>query len=259
MSGFIESLVDLPGGQVARDRNGFVTALAARALRGSARPVPAAMLDALACCARDDGGYGFWPLGAAPGWARELPADGDDTAVIALELWRAGRIDRLAARRAAGRVARHRVTIVPDPGPRWIRRGTFALWHRPGARASMVDCTATANMLALLAATGLLHLPGSADALATLSAALDWAGDDPARAASLSPFYPDPAELAAALSHAAASGVHELASLAAAVARARWGRPALDRGAAAVCSSPYGGVRWRSPALAAIRDGGGTA
>jgi hypothetical protein len=241
------------------DRNGFVGALAVRALRRQGSVVPAAMLDALERCRTGEGGFGFWPGHARPAWAPALPGDADDTAIMLLELLRAGRIDIDVARRMACRtIGRHRIATLPPLRPPWLRTGVFSTWHRGGRTRDMIDCTATANVLALLAALSLDHLPGAPAATAMLADAVAWAGDAPARAASLSPFYPDPAELVLALTHAVEAGAHALRPVRDAAASSAWGRDAEARthdGAHPVCGSAYGIAVWRAPVLARIRAG----
>lgn len=252
----IESQVS-QGGQQRRDRNGFVTALGVRALRRYGLPVPGAMLDTLQACRSARGGFRFWPEGAQPDWAPVLPDDVDDTAIMALELLHAGRIGLDDARRTACMtIARRRIARFPALRPPWLRVGTFATWSREGAAFDMVDCTATANVLGFLAAVGMSHLPGVHEATQMLGAALHWAGDDELRASSLSPFYPDPVELALALEHAARSGAQGLHELHAAAAATGWGANAELRSTRPehrVCSSPYGVAVWRSPELARLR------
>jgi len=253
---FIVSEVSL-GGQRLPDRNGFVTALGVRALRRRGLPVPAALLDALERCRSARGGYRFWPLDARPHWAPDLPDDADDTAIMLLELLHAGRVDRTEARRVAClTIARRRVATFPLLRPPWLRPGVFATWSRDGVRRDLVDCTATANMLALFATLELSHLPGVREAGDMLAAAVRWAGDDALRAASLSPFYPDPAEFVLALDHAAECGAHGLTALHRQAAATRWGSDAALRSTQpdhAVCGSPYGVAVWRSPELASLR------
>lgn len=254
--GLIESQVS-QGSHQRSDRNGFVTALGVRALRRHGHAVPAAMLDTLQNCRSSQGGFRFWPEGAQPDWAPALPDDVDDTAIMALELLHAGRINLADARRTACMViARRRIARLPMLHPPWLRLGTFAIWSREGAMFDLVDCTATANVLGFLAAIGLSHLPGVREATTMLTAALRWAGDNELRATSLSPFYPDPAEFVLALEHAAqcgAKGLHELHKQAASTG---WGRDAELRSMRedhAVCGSPYGVAVWRSVDLARLR------
>jgi len=245
------------GGARHRDRNGFVTALAVRTLRQRGLAVPGAMLDALQTCRSARGGFRFWPEDAQPDWAPDLPDDVDDTAIMALELLHAGRIDLADARRTACMtIARRRIARLPMLHPPWLRIGTFATWSREGAVFDLVDCTATANVLAFLAAIDLSHLPGVAEATAMLDAALRWAGDDELRASSLSPFYPEPAEFVLALEHAAQCGAQGLAELHARAASTAWGADAQSRVADPehrLCSSPYGVAVWRSAELARLR------
>lgn len=242
------------------DRNGFVGALAVRALRQQGRPVPDAMLRMLMRCRVPDAGFAFWPVDAQPAWAPALPTDADDTAIMTLELLHAGRLDRDAARRIACRtIGRHRIATLPVMRPPWLRRGVFATWHRAGRARDLVDCTATANVLALFAAVSLHGIPGAAEATAMLADAVAWAGDRPARAASLSPFYPDPAELVLALAHAVDAGASALRPVHRAAADSAWGRDAETRVLDPdhpVCGSAYATAVWRAPGLARIRAGG---
>ncbi|QWP76948.1 hypothetical protein J5226_00630 [Lysobacter sp. K5869] len=254
---FILSEVSI-GHERLPDRNGFVTALGVRALRRRGLPVPAALLDALERCCSARGGFRFWPQDARPEWAPDLPDDADDTAIMLLELVRAGRVGREEARRVAClTIARRRVAGFPLLRPPWLRPGVFATWSREGIRRDLVDCTATANALALFAALDLSHLPGVREAGEMLAAAVEWAGDDDLRAASLSPFYPDPAEFALALDHAAECGARGMQALHRRASATAWGCDAEQRSTRrdhAVCGSPYGVAVWRSPELARLRE-----
>ena len=256
--GFIDSWME-SAGQRLPDRNGFITALAVRALRGQSMVIPDAMLDALEQCRSPGAGYGFWPAGARPEWAPQLPDDADDTAIMTLELHAAGRLSREEARRIAClTIGRHRVAQLPVLRPPWLRTGVFSTWHRRGIALDLIDCTATANALAAFAALDLHGIPGVRASTAMLRDAVAWAGDDAARACSLSPFYPEPAEFVLALAHAVEAGADELASIHATATQTPWGRDAAARAAHddhRVCSSPYGAAVWRSPALARIRAG----
>ena len=247
----VDSVVRWADGRSVHDSNGFVTALAVRELRRTGRAVPGTWLDVLETCRRPGGAYGFWPYGATPAWAPDLPADSDDTAVMLLELTLAGRVSRPQARSAACHaVGAHRLRRVLDPGPPWLRRGMFTTWHRRGADRDidLVDLTAVTNVLSLLYSLGLQRIPGVEESLASLTAGLDWAGSSTARWQSLSPFYPEPDELARALDHATQCGVTGLA------AGARTARQVCPRRSPdAVCSMAYGPPTWHSPALAAIR------
>lgn len=235
---------------VRRDNNGFVTALATRASRLAGRDVPGQWLDLLESCRVGEVGFSFWPRGEAPKWAPPLVPDADDSSVMAVELWRAGRIGREEARRIACRgVAAFRAQRVAH-GPEWIRPGMFAVWQRPGITRQLVDCTAATNALALLAATDLLEVAGVAETVAAVSAGVAWASGDALRLSSLSPFYPEPDELRRAVAHAVGEGCELLVDVAAAL-----GEPSSPDPDATVCSSPYGLVTWHSPQLQAIRRG----
>jgi hypothetical protein len=256
VDGAVASTVTI-GGRRVPDHNGFVTALAARALRLSGEPVPGALLDVMMRCRSSTGGFRFWPEGRRPGWAPELPDDADDTAIMSLELWRAGRLSLAEARHIACQtIGRHRIRSFGAMQRGWRRPGVFATWHRPGSAPDLVDCTATVNVLALYAATGLWHISGVEESVAMLADALAWAGAQRSRAQSLAPFYPEPAELVLALRHAVDAGACALAPLLQDAEATPWGQETSQlRDDHAVCSSPYGAVIWQSPALARLRRG----
>jgi hypothetical protein len=166
-----------------------------------------------------------------------------------LELTLAGRISRTEARSVACHtVGTRRLARVLDPGPPWLRRGMFTTWHRRGRDVDLVDLTAVTNVLALLYSLGLERIPGVKESLVGLAAGLEFAGSSTARWQSLSPFYPEPDELARALDHATHCGIPGLAE-AARTARRICPRQSPD----AVCSMAYGPPTWHSPTLAAIR------
>ena len=260
--GFLDSCME-SAGQRRPDRNGFITALAVRALRRQDIAMPDAkldaMLDALERCRSPGAGYGFWAPCARPEWAPQLPDDADDTAIMTLELHAAGRLSREEARRIAClSIGRHRIARLPLLRPPWLRTGVFATWHRRGIALDLIDCTAIANALAAFAALDLHDIPGVRISTAMLRDAVAWAGNDETRACSLSPFYPEPAEFVLALQHAVEAGADDLIPVHAAAAQTPWGRDAETRATRddhRVCSSPYGFTVWRSPALARIRAG----
>lgn len=255
---FLPSVVMIDGTRYP-DVNGFITALGVRALRLSGQYVPPPMLDALEICRTEQGGFRFWPSAHRPHWAPDLPDDADDTALMTLELYLLGRLSREEARKIAClSLVRHRVRRLEGGGPPWRRVGVFKTWGRESTETDLIDCTAHANILALLATLGLLHLPGVRETYAMLEAALDFAGDDVDRANSLSPFYPHPQEFVLALDHAWRSGAQELAPVALRAARTSWGHDAhrnTHEPDYPICSSPYGQARWFSPELANLRTG----
>jgi hypothetical protein len=245
----VASTVRWADGRTSDDANGFVTALACREVRRAGGSVPEEWLDVLGTCRRADAAYGFWPVGRTPGWAPDLPSDSDDTAVMLLELTLAGRVPRTEARRVACRtLASHRLRKVRDPGPPWLRRGMFTTWHRADDPRGIVDLTAVTNVLATLYALDLGAVPGVVESHDALVAAAAWAQGSRDRWTSVSPFYPEPDELARALDHAADWGVPDGGELATAV-REACPRESPD----AVCSMAYGPPTWHSPALAALR------
>lgn len=255
---FLPSVVMI-NGITCPDVNGFVTALGVRALRLSGQCVPPPMLNALETCRTEQGGFRFWPSAYRPHWAPDLPDDADDTALMTLELYLLGRLSREEARRIACiSLVRNRVRRVDGVGPPWRRVGVFKTWARETTEADLIDCTAHANILALMAMLDLLHLPGILETYTMLEAALGFAQDDAQRANSLSPFYPNSTEFVLALDHAWRCGAHNLAPLAQRAAHTSWGRDAVWRTYDpnyAICSSPYGQAVWYSVELASLRAG----
>lgn len=258
--GAFASFVASAGREIA-DRNGFITALVVRTLGHGQVPhrlhhARQCALDYLERCERRGapGTFGFWPEEDRPSWAPDLPADADDTAVIALELHRAGRRPLDWLRRVALTVLLPFRVAAPEieTEPAWIRPGVFRTWlaHR---LPNPVDCVVNVNVMALLASAGLAHIAAYGAALAMMDAALDWTGGAPARLAEIAPFYAHPIELRWALTHAIVSGASDL-------------RPALERVTAwapselphdpdrPVCCSAYGAATWRSPVLQDMRQ-----
>lgn len=256
MDGLLPSVVVIDGVKHP-DFNGFITVLGIRALRLAGRLPPPTMLNALEACRSEQGGFRFWPSSHHPHWAPELPDDADDTALMTLELFHSGRLSRDNARRIAClSLVRNRVRRIEGLGPVWRRVGVFKTWARDATKTDLIDCTANANVLALLATLDLLHLPGVMETCAMMESALDFAGDDASRAASLSPFYPNPAELVLALDHAVRCGARQVAGLAEQAAGSSWGHDATRRARdpdCAICCSPYGDTLWYAPELVKLR------
>lgn len=253
----------------ADDRNGFATAQVLRASGGNAprvlgRTAHAAALSALEACRNPlTGGFRFWPMTGRPGWAPDLPDDADDTALFALLLWKADRISLDDLRRTACRtLVCHRLADVAQPGPPWPRVGAFKTWMRPGLDPDMADCTVNANILALLAAAGLKSVPGYQQAIGMIVDAALWAAEDAPRAATLSPFYPEPGELALSVEAAVAEGVRELRPVLAAMNASPMWRRLRARSCAdapVICGSPYGLMRWTCPSVGVARRMAGIA
>lgn len=241
----------------ADDANGFTTACVLRALRGidapALQPLRQRALDFLATCESPSppGTYAFWPPSSRPAWAARVPPDADDTALVLVELLRHGRIAREAALRALC-TAMLPCRVRPgecDAMPTWIVAGCFGTWIAPWARERrrpVVDACVNANVAALIAFIAATQIPGYAEACEAIARALEWAGRDRARIASLTPFYPSVASLSEALGHAVECGA---AALAPAARRARdLAREAHDEDAGC-CAGAYGDVVWRCPAL----------
>jgi hypothetical protein len=244
-------------GRVLEDGNGCITALVVRAIGHGRQPARlhdarARALDYLERCERSTapGMFGFWPESDRPAWAPHLPADADDTSLIALELFRAGRrsLDWLR-QEALLTLLRFRV-LEGEEEPVWVRPGVFRTWLAHG-RPNPVDCVVNVNVATLLAVAGLTHLAAYRAIVSMMGAALETA-NGPAGMAGLSPFYAHPIELRWALTHAVASGANDL-------------QPSLDRVRltgvgvtgpsvdAPVCCSAYGLRSWSAPLLQLVR------
>lgn len=245
------------GGVRHDDANLFVTALVLREMRhcdvgGGWRAVA---LDALAREAqlRPDGACGFWPGALRPAWAARVPTDVDDTALVLAELFRHGRISRAIALRRAVLALLPCRTARQDRGtaPNWIVAGCFRTWidQAGSTRANPVDCCVNANVAALFALLGAKHLPGFAQAIATIEAGLAWAGSDARRLDALTPFYPAPRLLLAALDHAVECGAAELGQ---AASQLRSLAPAILAGAPGLCRDAWGKCTWHAPVLSLI-------
>jgi hypothetical protein len=232
------------------DRNGFVTALVVRALRdveGAGRIRSRALGFVEQCRSADTpGAFGFWPQGERPSWAPRLPADVDDTAIMTLELLRYGRISRMDALRTVCRV------LLPQRSfgragirPPWIAPGAFHTWISEADRPNPVDACVNANVVALMAALDVRHLPGYAAAVGTVVNGVAWAGRDPVRHHAITPFYPRPYALREAVEHAVECGARALQPLLARPSR----RPGPPSGPQPVCCAAYGHTYWWCPAL----------
>ena len=244
-------------GRVVEDRNGFITALVVRAIGHD--PLPPCLtaarergLDYLERCARQcpSGSFGFWPLDGRPTWAPDLPADADDTAVIALELFRGGRRSLDWLRRVALCALLPFTVRSCEGDPAWVTPGVFRTWLARGG-ANPVDCTVNVNVAALLAVAGLTHIAACRAAVSMVGAAVGTAGDLKA-VARLSPFYAHPLELRWALAHAVASGAHDFQTSLDRLDAA--GLEAIDVvGDRPVCCAAYGVRCWSAPILQLAR------
>ncbi|WP_300530442.1 hypothetical protein [Maricaulis sp.] len=201
--------------------------------------------------------YAFYPHAAHPFWiGGVLPADADDTCVINLELVRAGkapshRLDEVIERYLL--VYRAHEAFEQHLTAPWHVPGAFLTWFSSRDEENPLDCCVNANALALMAVAGRTDSPGYRPAVALIEAGLDWAGDHPGRLRSLTPFYPDAAELLAAISHAVASGAEALRDAEACLARRLSGCSDTDPAGRALFSSSTGDVIWKAPVLALAR------
>lgn len=262
--GALLSTVHLPSGARV-DRNCFVTALVLRELstleRESAGPLPAALAEvrrrALGFLLRSvypghREVFGFYPYRSHPVWiGTVLYPDADDTSVAGLELLRGGLWDpAMVARIVKKYLEPHRATAVNLREP-FHRAGVFLTWFGGPVADNVIDLCVNANVIALLAGGGQKGAPGYADAVAMIDDGVRRAEDDAAMLRRLTPYYPSPVELAAALRHAVDAGAVELRD-----ARDRMAS-VLERGdeqrSFALCSNVTGGIVWTSTVLTEAR------
>lgn len=260
--GGFASIVTSPRGRGV-DLNGFVAAMVLRWLRHLPNTpewteIRHRALDWLWTCRSTHvpGAFVFWPDEARPSWARMVPADVDDTAIMLVELLRHDRLDRAAVLRSVCnaivpcRVGSTDVVMLPP----WVVPGSFFTWIAAAApdptsrkpATNVVDCCVNANVVALMSQLEAEHLPGYDAAVQTVQNGLQWAGEDGRRLASLTPFYPSPRSLADAVEHAIECGADALRE----GLRRLTGVPpdVLDANAGA-CRSAYGGTIWHAPAI----------
>lgn len=248
------------GARTEADWNGFTTALVIRALARvpdipSLSEARMRALDFLQRCESPEraGAFGFWPRAQRPGWGVRMTEDADDTAVIALELFRHGRLSLQDIRRIVCKVLfPYRLDSTREPLPPWMRRGVFLTWLHRGVQFNPIDCCVNANVVALMSAAGLMHLPGYSEACAMIRDGIRWANQSWELARALVPYYPDARELIHALHLAVECGAKACA-------------PALQvlrefplegepHGALRlIFGSSDGSVVWTSPVLAAAR------
>lgn len=253
------SYVHLSGGP-ADDHNGFATALVLDCLR-QAPDLPAILvardraLEFLQSCADPSctGRFGFYAAGNQPSWmVPRLAYDADDTALFHLALLRAGRVDRAEVARVIRDIlCPFRLTFRNERSDPWHRVGAFETWLDARTYRNPVDCTVNVNVLTLLHASG-ADWPEAAAITEMLFAAVDWAGTLKARAAKLSPWYPDPIEFVFAVERATKASVPQMAALSNRLQRLDW--VARDKAKnLPICGSSDGRIVWSCPALLTAR------
>jgi hypothetical protein len=242
------------------DHNGFATALVLDCLR-QAPDLPAILaardraLLFLQSCADPSctGRFGFYATGKQPGWmAPRLAYDADDTALFNLALLRAARVDSAEVVRVIHDILRpFRLTFRSERSDPWHRVGALETWLDSRTYRNPVDCTVNVNVLTLLHASG-ADWPEAAAITEMLFAAVDWAGALKARAAKLSPWYPDPIEFVFAVERAAKASVPQMAALSDRLQRLDW--VARDKAKnLPICGSSDGRIVWTCPALLTAR------
>lgn len=242
------------------DRNGFTTAMVLRALRdlpneSAIERVRSTALDFVERCRsrQTPWAFGFWPEHMRPAWSPRLPADIDDTAIITIELMRHGRLSRRNGLRTVCSVLIPNRIIIREGQlhPPWVMSGAFPTWIGQQDKPNIVDCCINANAAALMALVGGTHLPGYQEAVSTILNGIAWAGHDPIRHRTLTPFYPSIHELLDSVEHAVECGAKPLSS---ALNQLRF--VIGDRGREVppeCCSSSYGATVWRCRALEEAR------
>ena len=261
--GSFESTVSWRGDRL-RDCNGFTAAMVLRATRHV--PDDAVMtivreraLRFLTTCASSTvpGAFAFWPDAMRPAWARSVPADVDDTAIMLTELVRHGWLERHhALRRFCRAVIPQRVRASETVSvPPWIVPGSFYTWMADpnagvGRGVNIVDCCVNANVVALMSRLKAEHLPGYEAAILTVANGVRWAGGERRRLLAVTPFYPAVTCLIEAVEHAVETGASALGET-----RDRLRSLEIDPldVQAGCCRSAYGSTVWHCSAIDVAR------
>ena len=195
--GVFLSTVRLPYGEV-EDKNCFVTGLVLRELAHvPATPALAeAKRKAYAFLLRSKYpvypySFAFYPQQFPPFWLRTaLYPDADDTAVIALELVRAG----YWPAEALPYIAENYLLKYRATGPlrhqlahSWQPEGVFLTWFTTANVANPIDCCANTNVVAMMAWAGLQATAGYPEACAMINEAAALVADAPQRTAHFTP------------------------------------------------------------------------
>jgi hypothetical protein len=242
------------------DHNGFATALVLDCLR-QAPDLPAILaardkaLEFLESCADPScpGRFGFYAAGNQPGWmVPRLAYDADDTALFNLALLQGARVDSAEVVRVIRDILHpFRLIFRNERSDPWHRVGAIETWLDARTYRNPVDCTVNVNVLTLMHASG-ADWPEAAAITEMLFAAVDWAGTLKARAAKLSPWYPDPIEFVFAVERAAKARVPQMAALSNRLQRLDW--VARDKGKnLPICGSSDGRIVWTCPVLSTAR------
>ena len=243
------------------DENAFVTALVVHELSPWAgdkvvrRAIDRALDFLLRCELRGGPGhFCFYPETARPAWMPvPLPADSDDTALVAPLLVQYGRRPLAFLQEVVDEVLDpFRLLDVCEASEKWHRAGVYLTWLRAGYPPNVVDCCVNVNVLALLARAGRAASPAAAAVVEMLEAALSSTPPWPPRTRTLSPWYPHPAEFVRAVERAASAGAAGLGPVLTRMRAMGWNRPAAG---APVCGSKDGRFLWTCDALQALRAG----
>lgn len=261
--GGFESTITWRGDRLP-DCNGFTAAMVLRATRHVAGAavmtgVRERALRFLTTCASSTvpGAFAFWPDATRPTWARTVPADVDDTAIVLTEFLRHGWLERAEAlRRFCRAVMPRRVSAIDAVSlPSWVVPGSFYTWIADrhawsGRDANVVDCCVNANVVALMSRLSAEHLPGYEAAVLTIANGVQWAGGDRRRLLAVTPFYPAVTCLIEAVEHAVETGVSGLRET-----RDRLASLGLDPtdAHAGCCRSAYGSTVWHCTAVDVAR------
>lgn len=248
--------------QTLPDTNGFMTALILRELSRISYPLSSTItqraLDFLQTCqsAKCIGLFNFYPPTATPPWIKNLPDDVDDTAIIALELFRHKRIDRtFVLKHICSSISNVRLKKIDTPAPVWLQPGVFFTWFQNSEHRNIVDCCVNANVVALFSAAGITHWKGYMEACQMIEEGIRWAGNHKERAKLLTPFYADPVELWYAVRNAIEQGAIHLQASLDLLRQMSWaieeGSQMLER---PICSSAYGAIVWKSEILQKVRQ-----
>jgi hypothetical protein len=262
LSGGFESVIRQPN-YTRKDVNACITTLIIRELKKKPGLVGPKVIDnalnfIFSCASLSSkGAYNFYPQQSGADKATinmkiKVPDDADDTALISLLLFQAGKLNRNELIRYTSVVLdKYRLQAVSNFDPPWFTAGVFYTWLKTGSN-NIIDCCVNANIVALYAFAGLRHLRGYQEACELISNAVNWCDKSELRLASIIPFYADKQELYFAVEHAVNMGSSELIP---ALKKLEWTNPRdkpFDAGRP-ICCSAYRKISWRCALLQQLR------
>lgn len=254
--GAFQSTVRLAFGDVT-DRNCFVTALVLRELDGI-DGLDEARRRALGFLTRSRYPvhhqlFSFYPYRNHPFWMpKALYPDADDTAVVSVELFRAGLLDRSGLIDVAHRLLAYRATgeLALYTRPHSQPSGPFLTWLTTASVENPVDYCVNTNVVALLRLADMQSTEAYRTVCQMINRASEAASAGPVLRRQLTPFYPCVREWYRAARHAVEIGAEALTPALEQLGRIDGAR---ELGGDQVCSDSSGTVVWNADVLHVAR------